>query len=123
MLFSLIHQDPLDRELEELDYELRVQGITDTSSFHGSGSGLELHRASAMGQLEHVRFLVEKKDCNPNQMFQVPSFMQLEIFPLSTKQENNLADMGVIRLTCGDHQFQVKFLFSLNLLGGCCVVN
>ena len=56
MLFFLVHQDPLDRELEEVDYELRVQGIKDTSSFNKSGSGLELHRASAMGQLEDVRF-------------------------------------------------------------------
>ena len=67
MLFSLVNQNPLDRELEELDYELRVQVITDTSSFHKSSSGLELHHASPVGQLEHVRFLVEKKDFNPNQ--------------------------------------------------------
>ena len=44
-----------------------MQGITDTSSFDKSGSGLELHRASAMGQLEYVRFLAEKKHYNPNQ--------------------------------------------------------
>ena len=51
MLFFHVHQDPLDRELEELEYELRVQDITETSSFNKSGSDLELHRASTVGQL------------------------------------------------------------------------
>ena len=43
-------------------------------------------------------------------MFQVPSFVQHEIFPLSVQQERALADMGVIRLTCGEYQFLVKLL-------------
>ena len=41
-------------------------------------------------------------------MFQVPCFVQQEIFPLSREQKKALADMSVIRLTCGDYQFQVK---------------
>ena len=40
--------------------------------------------------------------------FQVPSFVQQEIFPLSKEQEMALADIGVIRLTCGEYQFLVK---------------
>ena len=45
-------------------------------------------------------------------MFQVPSFVQQEIFPLSGEQEKALAAMGVIRLTCGKYQFRVKlFVF------------
>ena len=40
-------------------------------------------------------------------MFQVPSFVQQEIFPLSREQENGLAALGVIRLTCGEYQFLV----------------
>ena len=41
-------------------------------------------------------------------MFQVPSFVQYEIFPLSREQERDLAAIGVIRLTCGEYQFLVK---------------
>ena len=41
-------------------------------------------------------------------IFQVPSFVQQEIFPLSTEQESALAAEGVIRLTCGDYQFTAK---------------
>ena len=41
-------------------------------------------------------------------MFQVPSSVQQQIFPLSREQEKALADMGVIRLTCGEYQFLVK---------------
>ena len=40
-------------------------------------------------------------------MFQVPSLVQQDIFPLSGQQERALADMGVIRLTCGEYQFLV----------------
>jgi len=38
-------------------------------------------------------------------IFQVPSFVQQEIFPLSSEQEKALTAEGVIRLTCGDYQF------------------
>ena len=41
-------------------------------------------------------------------IFQVPSFVQKEIFPLSSEQESALAAEGVIRLTCGDYQFAAK---------------
>ena len=41
-------------------------------------------------------------------IFQVPSFVQQEIFPLSSAQESALAAEGVIRLTCGDYQFTAK---------------
>ena len=41
-------------------------------------------------------------------IFQVPSFVQQEIFPLSSEQERALAAEGVIRLTCGDYQFTAK---------------
>ena len=43
-------------------------------------------------------------------LFQVPSFVQQEIFPLSREQEKAVAAMGVIRLTCGEYQFFVSFL-------------
>ena len=41
-------------------------------------------------------------------IFQVPSFVQQEIFPLSSEQERALTAEGVIRLTCGDYQFTSK---------------
>ena len=40
-------------------------------------------------------------------MFQMPSFLKHEIFSLSKQQENALATLGVIKLTCGEYQFQV----------------
>ena len=41
-------------------------------------------------------------------IFQIPSFVQQEIFPLCCEQERALATEGVIRLTCGDYQFPAK---------------
>ena len=41
-------------------------------------------------------------------IFQVPSFVQQEIFPLSSEQERALVAEGVIRLTCGDYKFAAK---------------
>ena len=41
-------------------------------------------------------------------IFQIPSFVQQEIFPLSSEQERALAAKGVIRLTCGDYQFAAE---------------
>ena len=40
--------------------------------------------------------------------YQVPSFVKEELFPLSKEQERALAAQGVIRLTCGEYQFQVS---------------
>ena len=37
--------------------------------------------------------------------FQVPSFVQHEIFPLSREQKRALKAEGVIKLTCGEYQF------------------
>ena len=41
-------------------------------------------------------------------IFQMPSFVQQEIFPLSSEQEEALTAESVIRLTCGDYQFAGK---------------
>ena len=41
-------------------------------------------------------------------IFQIPSFVQQEIFPLSSEQERALAAEGLIRLTCEDYQFATK---------------
>ena len=48
-------------------------------------------------------------------MFQVPSFVQQKIFPLSREQERALAVLGVTRLTCGDYYFPVNMLIYNNL--------
>ena len=42
--------------------------------------------------------------------FQVPSFVQQRMFPLSREQERALAVLGVTRLTCGDYYFSVNLL-------------
>ena len=65
--FPPLHQDRLNSELEELDYELRMEGLVEMASSHMRRSGLELHHAAAEGQLENVRFLVKKKLNNPMQ--------------------------------------------------------
>ena len=49
-------------------------------------------------------------------MFQVPIFVQQEIFPLSGEQEESLAAIGVIRLTCGEYQFLVKLSITVTAL-------
>ena len=41
-------------------------------------------------------------------IFQVASFVQQEIFPLSREQEKALTTIGVIKLTCGKYLFKVK---------------
>ena len=40
--------------------------------------------------------------------FQVPLFVQQEIFPLSSEQEGALVAEGVIKLTCGNYEFVAK---------------
>ena len=40
--------------------------------------------------------------------FQVPSFVQQKIFPMSRQQKRTLAAMDVIELTCGEYHFMVK---------------
>ena len=49
-------------------------------------------------------------------MFQLPSFVQHKVFPLSRGQVRALVAIGVIRLTCGDYQFLVKLFVSLHFL-------
>ena len=39
--------------------------------------------------------------------FQVPSFVQQKIFPLSREQERTLEAMGIISFTCGEYHFLV----------------
>ena len=49
--------------------------------------------------------------------FQVPSFVQQEIFPLSSEQERALVAEGVIKLTCGKYEFVAK-VRAVSLEGG-----
>ena len=48
-------------------------------------------------------------------MFQVPSFVQQDIFPLSIEQERALTVLLAIRLTCGEYQFLVMLFMILSL--------
>ena len=66
----------------------------------------EILRVSSQGILRLCRV---DKGCF-QLMFQVPSLVQHKIFPLSVEQERALAASGVIRLTCGEYQFLVRFL-------------
>ena len=56
-------------------------------------------------------------------IFQVPSFVQQEIFLLSSEQESALAAEGVIRLTCGDYQFAAKVCRYCAVTSFCLVPN
>ena len=56
---------------------------------------------------QSVRLLQVEEGCL-KLTFQVPSFVQQEIFPLSSEQESALAAEGVIRMTCGEYQFVAK---------------
>ena len=49
-------------------------------------------------------------------IFQVPLFMQQEIFPLSSEQERALEAESVIRLICGDYQFGAKVCMHYDIL-------
>ena len=60
----------------------------------------EILRVSSQGILRLCRV---EKGCI-QLTFQVPSFVQLEIFPLSREQEKALEAEGVITLTCGEYQ-------------------
>ena len=62
-------QETQNEELEELDYDLKVQGLTKAASTHQhwSRTGFELHLAVLTGQLEEVKFLGEEKSYNPVQ--------------------------------------------------------
>ena len=52
--------------------------------------------------------------------FQIPTFVKEELFPLSREQERALAAEGVIRLTCGEYQFQVIISIPHCLIYTCC---
>ena len=56
-------------------------------------------------------------------IFQVPSFVQQEIFPLSSEQESALTAEGVIKLTCGDYQFATKVCGYCAVASFCVVPN
>ena len=64
----------------------------------------ELFHISSQGILRLCRV---EKGCF-QLMFQVPSFVQQRIFPLSSEQERALVAEGVIKLTCGNYEFIAK---------------
>ena len=66
----------------------------------------EILRVSSKGTLRLCRV---DKGCF-QLMFQVPSFVQQRIFPLSCEQEKALTDIGIIKFTCGEYNFLVSCL-------------
>ena len=61
-----------------------------------------------LGVLHSALRLCEVKEGCFQLMFQMPLFVQQEIFPLSSEQERALVEEGVIRLTCGNYEFVAK---------------
>ena len=58
-------------------------------------------------------------------IFQVPSFVQQEMFPLSSEQERALAAESVMRLTCGIYNFAAKVCIYCAITChcvGCCMI-
>ena len=66
-----------------------------------------VYRLSTIFHISPLRLCRVEEGCL-QLIFQVPSFVQQEIFPLSSEQESALATEGVIRLTCRDYQFTAK---------------
>ena len=52
--------------------------------------------------------------------FQLPHFVQQDIFPLSSDQEADVAHLGVMQLSCGDYHFTRREIV-VNLAGSCYV--
>ena len=78
----------------------------------------EILRVSSQGVLRLCRV---EKGCF-QLAFQVPLFVQHEIFPLSRKQERDLKTEGVIKLTCREYQFtddtaQEKTQYEIDVIG------
>ena len=63
-----------------------------------------LSRIFCVSQQSVLRLCKVEKGCL-QLIFQIPSFVQQEIFPLSTEQERALAAEGVMKLTCGEYIF------------------
>ena len=74
-----------------MDSELRLQTLAETLPFHKFGSGVE----------DYFQLT-----------FQVPSFVQQEILPLSREREMALEEEGVIQLTCGEYKFPCDDVFA-----------
>ena len=52
-------------------------------------------------------------------LFQVPSFVEEDIFPLSVEQERSLTSVGVTRLTCGSYRFPQLPVVCLHIIFIC----
>ena len=87
----------------KVDLQYENYTVTEIEGFRQKLS--KILRVSSQGVLRLCRV---EKGCF-QLLFQVPSFVQQVIFPLSREQERALAAEGVIRLTCGEYQFQVSF--------------
>ena len=53
----------------------------------------------------HVLHLCSVKEGCIQMLFVIPTFIREAIFPLSAAQVAELKELGVIKLSCGDHQF------------------
>ena len=86
-----------------MDFELKVQGLVEMRK---SGSDMELHRAVAMGQLEIVKFLVEKSTATQSRKIRM--YMTLMPFTWQQLQEiSRYSSILSLKGTATQH-FQVK---------------
>ena len=102
--FGLISDADHAEVFVKLDSQYDNYTVTQIEIFRHKLSGIL--RLSSKGIL---RLCQVDKGCF-QLMFQVPSFVQQKIFPLSKEQKRALAAVGVIKLTCGGEcQFLVMF--------------
>ena len=86
----------------KVDSQYENYTVAEVVRFHQKLS--EILHVSSQGILRLCRI---EKGCF-QLMFQVPSFLQHKIFPLSREQEKGLEEESVIKLTCGEYQFLVN---------------
>ena len=100
----------------KVDAQYENYTVAETEVFRHKLS--EILRVSSQGVLRLCRV---EKGCF-QLTFQLPSFVQHEIFPLSREQERVLRAEGVIKLTCGEYQFtydavQDKYQHDIDVIG------
>ena len=100
----------------KVDAQYENYTVAETEVFRHKLS--EILRVSSQGVLRLCRV---EEGCF-QLTFQVPLFVQHEIFPLSREQERALKAEGVIKLTCGEYQFpdeaiQEKPQYDIDVIG------
>ena len=92
-------------DADHADLVLKVDSVYDVFTVKElKNFEYRLSRIFCVSQQSVLRLCKVEKGCL-QLIFQIPSFVQQEIFPLSTEQERALAAEGVMKLTCGEYIF------------------